>query len=112
MTVGGAADPGLQPERTALAWQRTALAFFVLGLAVPGFAWQVLEAWAILPSAVVLSAAAVLFLAARHRYRRPGTGPGTGPGRLDGRLPLLATLTALLIAAVAMVAVLGVPELH
>ena len=62
------ADPGLQPERTSLAWRRTALSVLVGSLGVakilpPG--WQDV-AW--LCGIAGLAWAADLFLVARHSY--------------------------------------------
>jgi len=93
-------DAGLQPERTGLAWERTALAFLGLGLAVPRLAWPVLGPWAIAPAAVILAGALALFVAGHRRYRHTH-GALTG----DGRLPLLATLVALVLALVAVLLV-------
>lgn len=98
-------DAGLQPERTGLAWERTALAFLGLGLAVPRLAWPVLGPWAIAPAAVILAGALALFVAGHRRYRHTH-GALTGAGQLrDGRLPLLATLVALVLALVAVLLV-------
>ncbi|GAA5202862.1 DUF202 domain-containing protein [Microbacterium jejuense] len=64
-------DPGLQPERTELAWRRTALALaagslvaFRLLPAAFGSAW-----WA-LGGVAGLIATAALYLGARRRYER------------------------------------------
>ncbi|MDA3805261.1 MULTISPECIES: DUF202 domain-containing protein [unclassified Clavibacter] len=94
-------DPGLQPERTALAWRRTALALVVGSL----FGLRALPAL-LGPAGLVVAAAGVIaalaVLATAHlRYRRVHriltagpAGPGTTalPG---GALPaLVAALTA------------------
>lgn len=100
-------DAGLQPERTGLAWERTALAFLGLGLAVPRLAWPALGAWSVVPAVVVLGGATALFVAGHRRYRHTH-GVLTGTGRLqDGRLPLLATLVAVVLALVAAVLVVA-----
>ncbi|AJW80181.1 DUF202 domain-containing protein [Clavibacter michiganensis] len=94
-------DPGLQPERTALAWRRTALALVagsLLGLRVLptllGAAGLVVAAAGVVASVAVLATA-------HRRYRRvhliltsasAGHGSTALPG---GALPaLVATLTA------------------
>lgn len=100
-------DPGLQPERTSLAWQRTSLAFLGLGLAVPRVAWPVLGAWSLLPAGVVLAAAVAVLVVSHRRYRQAHRVLTGGHGRLhDGRLPLLVALTALLLAGLALVLLL------
>ncbi|WP_043668101.1 DUF202 domain-containing protein [Clavibacter michiganensis] len=94
-------DPGLQPERTALAWRRTALALVVgslLGLRVLPALLGV--AGLVVAAAGVITALAVL-ASAHRRYRRVhraltagSADPGTAslPG---GALPaLVAALTA------------------
>ena len=70
MTAPRLYDEGLQPERTELAWRRTALSFGVA--AVVGF--RLLSealgdpSWA-LPVLCAISASGVLWIAARRRYR-------------------------------------------
>ena len=64
-------DEGLQPERTELAWRRTALALAVgslvaLRLLPAAFG----EAWWALGGVAGLIATAWLYLSARRRYRR------------------------------------------
>ena len=94
-------DPGLQPERTALAWRRTALALVVgslLGLRVLP---QLLGPGGLAVAAAGVIAALGVLGAAHLRYRRVhriltsgSAGPGTTalPG---GALPaLVAGLTA------------------
>ncbi|MBM7025537.1 DUF202 domain-containing protein [Clavibacter zhangzhiyongii] len=95
-------DPGLQPERTALAWRRTALALVVgslLGLrALPALLGP---AGLVVAAAGVLAALGVL-TTAHLRYRRVHrilTAAADGPHRPvalpGGALPaLVAALTA------------------
>lgn len=126
-------DPGLQPERTALAWVRTTLVVTVgslVGLRVLPHYWGTFGL--VVAGAGVLTSLALLGLATgRYRLTRlrltgtsdpvgqlPGSGdraPGSRTGRLpDGRLPALlaaVTLSASVIAAalVLWVATRGTP---
>lgn len=67
-------DPGLQPERTELAWRRTALAIAVgslvslrvLPLALPPSG----QSWGFVPGLIGLAFACALWLAARRRQLR------------------------------------------
>lgn len=95
-------DAGLQPERTALAWQRTGLALVGLGLIIPRVAWTVLDAWSLLPSGVVLAAAIAVLVAAGRRYRAAHRILTEGAGHLHGGgLALLVALTALALGVLA-----------
>lgn len=112
---GGLFDPGLQPERTALAWLRTALVVTVgslVGLRVLPHYWG--PVGLVVAGAGALASMALIGLAVR-RYRLTqrrliGAGPPDGPGGLlpDGRLPALLALTALAAALVAAALVLWV----
>lgn len=102
---GSGAPAGLQPERTALAWQRTALALLALGLASPRLTWGSLGAWSLLPALVVVAGSVVLLAVVHGRYRTAGhllSGRPAGR-RLDGRVPLLTALLALVLAVLALV---------
>jgi putative membrane protein len=96
-------DPGLQPERTSLAWQRTALTMLGVGLLVPKLAWPVLGVWALVPSGIVVAVAVAVLVAGARRYRAAHDVLTTGDGALgDGRLPLVVTLAALTLALLAL----------
>lgn len=91
-------DPGLQPERTELAWRRTALALGGASLiavrllpAVLGSPW-----WALIGLAGLL-ASGVLWGGARRRYRRIDAALA-GRGSLPGGA-LLAMLAVCVFAA-------------
>jgi uncharacterized membrane protein YidH (DUF202 family) len=86
----------MQPERTTLAWQRTALAFLVLGLAALRVGWASLGGWSLLPSGIVVVGAIAILVASRRRYLRSVSSAPAGRAA-DGRLPLLATSLALVL---------------
>lgn len=92
-------DPGLQPERTELAWRRTCLALGVGSLV----AMRVLpeafgSAWWALGGVVGVVSSGALWIAARRRYRsgtRALERHGDHARLPDGLLPI--ALTALVI---------------
>ena len=91
-------DPGLQPERTRLAWQRTGLAGLVAGLLVVRSA----APWA--AAIVGLVTALVLWFATAKLRRADGALAQTDP--LPGA-PALAAVTVgtMVLGAVAFIAV-------
>jgi uncharacterized membrane protein YidH (DUF202 family) len=102
-------DPGLQPERTALAWRRTGLALVVgslLGLRVLP---QLMGPAGVAIAAVGVALALVVLAAAHRRYRRVHriltSGSADRAGLPGGGLPaLVAALTACAGAAALAVA--------
>ncbi|WP_101846962.1 DUF202 domain-containing protein [Zhihengliuella sp. ISTPL4] len=104
-------DPGLQPERTELAWRRTALAIAVgslLSLRVfPLVLPTDAEGWGLVPGVLGVGTAALLWVAARRRQRRTtavltSRADGPLPG---GALPLILTVFATGFGVVAVVVV-------
>lgn len=104
MTRSGQWDPGLQPERSRLAWKRTALGI-TAGLTVAARVLSSSHLWfGIALPLTALAAGAVLFAASGSRSARIDRWLRTGAGERDpapgGRLPLaLAVFAALLAAA-------------
>lgn len=108
-------DPGLQPERTELAWRRTALALGVGSLlalrvvpaALPSHSWT-----ALLPGITGLLFALWLWRSSARRYRAVTawlTGPSRAPAPGAGPLLALALFSvAAGIAGVVLVIVLQV----
>lgn len=96
---------GLQPERTALAWQRTALALLGLGLASPRLTWDSLGAWSLLPALIVVVGSVAILARAHRRYHTATHLLNGRPAglHLDGRLPLLTAVMALIVAVMALV---------
>lgn len=108
-------DPGLQPERTELAWRRTALALgagslVALRLLPVAFGHP---AWAF-GGVAGLAMAATLWLAARRRYRAVNDALGHGGDR--GMLPGASMIGALALLALAIgvvsLAIVIVTALH
>ena len=102
-------DPGLQPERTDLAWRRTALGFFANAALVARFArYTTADAAVYAIAGAMTLTGAVAFLHAGRIYASRTAGllvglPAARPGAL-GALWLattLATLAALALVALA-----------
>ena len=99
-------DPGLQPERTALAWRRAALSLAIgslacgrlLGPAVGGLAWLLAVVGVALGAGLLLAASrrAAMIDRTLHTYGDLAAGPGAG---------LLATVAvaAVLVGVVGLV---------
>ncbi len=80
-------DEGLQPERSALAWQRTALSIAVGSLIFGRILSTSLGLWALLPMMVGLAMSVVLGIKAHGRYTHHHRTLTSGNGYLaDGRL--------------------------
>ena len=80
-------DKGLQPERSALAWQRTAMSIAVGSLIFGRILSTSLGLWALLPMMAGLSMAVILGVKAHRRYAHHHRTITSGQGLLaDGRL--------------------------
>ena len=95
-----ARDPGLQPERTVLAWRRTALALLVNGALVLRAAVQGESPTLAIAAALVLAAAAVV-VALTFRRDRELQWPGAAPAVPPARLVALVACAAILACAAA-----------
>lgn len=96
-------EPGVQNERTALAWHRTALSVVVTAAIVTRLGMDSIGAAAGAALVVALPVAGWVVLVSRRRYqRRQGWSSGVHTRRRDGRLEF-----ALAIVVVAMFVVLA-----
>lgn len=96
-------DAGLQPERTALAWRRTALAIAVGSLAGARVLSHVFGAWALLPAGLGLALAVGIMVVVHRRHlevhRRLTTSATDRIPLHGGGLPAVVAL-AVLVAGV------------
>lgn len=93
-------DPGLQPERTELAWRRTCLAFGIGSLVALRLLPAALGSpWWVLVGVAGLAASGVVWLWARRRYRTVNTILARDGDR--GRMPAAGLLFALCLISLA-----------
>ncbi|UGQ13069.1 DUF202 domain-containing protein [Yinghuangia sp. ASG 101] len=108
MSAGEAArapvDPGLQPERTRLAWSRTALAFLANGGLVLHAGHRAdHRAW-LLPGAAVIALSALVYAVGELRYRRVGAAVRANTPVAGAALVATAAAAAVFTALMAVVA--------
>ena len=96
-------DPGLQNERTGLAWQRTMLAGLVCGLLVARLLAEILVALAVITGLAALLGTAGLGWIAIRRFRRYGDALHAQRPIGDGRPPALISVVVVLTAVGALV---------
>lgn len=100
-------DEGLQAERTALAWDRTALTTVAIGALLARAGGTVLP-WAWIAAAVVLAVAAVGLLLGRTRYLRRDAALRGERAVPNHGLIAAAGVTAVLVSLLALAVVVGV----
>lgn len=102
-------DPGLQPERTLLAWRRTCLALAVASAVVVRFSAEVIgPAAAVALGLIGVIAAGAGYVRASVRYRRAHDGlVADGELPIDGLALALVTLTLLVVGIAAALFVIG-----
>ncbi|GAA4734041.1 hypothetical protein GCM10023328_12120 [Modestobacter marinus] len=104
-------DTGLQAERTALAWRRTALAMAVGAVGAGRLAVPVLGALALVAAVAGLAQAALVAVAARRRYRvvhQSLTTRGDLTGVRQAGVPIAAlACSGVLVGLLALAFVLG-----
>ena len=99
-------DPGLQPERTALAWRRTALALTTTAIVEMRILPELLGIWAMVPAGTgIAGALAILCLA----HRRHLTVHRMLVSSRSDRVPLPGG--ALLLCAALLVGVVGLTSI-
>lgn len=102
----GVFDPGLQLERTALAWRRTGLAMGVGALAALRIFPALYGPAAFIPAGIAVALAAAVLIAAQLRYRREhsallATADTQRAALSGGALPALVASATLLFGVVA-----------
>ena len=105
-------DPGLQPERTGLAWQRTCLAFLAGSLVAMKILPPILGPWSLLLGVAGVLESVLLLFVVRRRYLRHHqilTAPDGPPARApDGFLPAALGATTLVAGLVSLALVLTI----
>jgi len=100
-------DPGLQPERTLLAWRRTFLALGVAGAVAVRFAAEV-SLYAAIPLGLVLVALALTgYLRVARRYRRVHEGLHARGALATGGVTITIMALTLLTVALSVVVYLA-----
>jgi uncharacterized membrane protein YidH (DUF202 family) len=115
VTVDAPFDRGLQPERTLLAWRRTALALAVGSVLGARLALPVLGALAVVVGLLGAAAAITAYTAASVRYRRSHRALVAGEALPGGAAPLAALAIAaglIGLAALGYVVALASGRLH
>jgi uncharacterized membrane protein YidH (DUF202 family) len=96
-------DPGAGNERTALAWQRTALALVAGSVILSRLTFDRLGPAALISVVLAGPTGVWIFLEGRARYRHRAT-TCRGPGRRDGRATLTLTLATLAVGVTELLA--------
>lgn len=90
-------DPGLQNERTALAWQRTALSMIAASAVMARLTWSTGGVAALVVLVVAASLSTWVFLESRGRYAHSARVRLRASAR-GGRAPMALTLAVALLA--------------
>lgn len=101
-------DPGLQPERTSLAWSRTLLAMVSVSAVFLRWTPHYGPGMLLLPALAILAALGVA-LTQRHRTHRDVLGIAHDRGVADPLPPLLLVLLVLALGGVGTWFVLAAP---
>lgn len=98
-------SPGLQNERTALAWQRTALSLLAAAAAVARLTYEELGTWSLLCLLLTLPFGAWVFRESRRRYRN-SAAPHQRSGR-GGRAAMCACVMIVVIGGLELATIIG-----
>lgn len=99
-------DPGLQPERTGLAWTRTAVAYSLCSAVLLRWAW-VFGTPVFFMVALLLAIAATVYLTQRNRYRRQVEGINRGWTRANVTGVMIMSVSMVIFGVAALVLVVG-----
>jgi uncharacterized membrane protein YidH (DUF202 family) len=103
--VTHAADPGVGNERTALAWQRTALSVLAGAAIVGRLAFSELGVAALVGPAIAVPLSAWILIEGSARYQRRASS--VGARRSGGRGPAFLGCATLVLLLTELAAVLG-----
>lgn len=99
-------DPGLQLERTVLAWRRTALSLVLGSLVSLRILPPALGPWSLVPGFAGLALSVLLWMSATRRSARTSVALYAGKPLPDGRLVLQVAITVSLAGALGLLYVL------
>ncbi len=103
---GGIVDTGLQHERTALAWDRTALALLVVGALTLRNVGAPFDSVRHAPGYLTLVVGMGLLWAAGRRYRGRQADLRAGDSSVHPRLVVVTGVTTVIVSLVALVTIL------
>lgn len=99
-------DPGVYNERTALAWQRTALALAAAAAVVARLTLERIGVVAVASVLVTMPLAVWVMAASRGRYAHTA-GVRSRPRSRGGRAPAMLAVVTVLVAFTELLALLG-----
>lgn len=99
-------DAGIANERTALAWQRTALSLVTAAAILARLTWTRLGVGALVVLGLAMVLAAWVFLESRNRYRRTARAEAQRTAR-GGKTSFLLAVSAALLGAAELSALLA-----
>lgn len=100
-------DPGLQNERTALAWVRSVLALLAVSLIAARVAVDDRPVLALILAGVALAVSAVALRYSYRRYRTARTALFAAGALPDGRAPLAVTALVVVLGVSAVVLIVA-----